>query len=367
VRTATYDVAIIGGGPAGLAVAIESAQRGLATVVVERSPYPPDKACGEGLMPIGLCWLEAAGVRALIPSADRTPLESIRWIEQGGSHLVGRLPSPGGLGVRRTALTAALARRAVEHGAELRFGCTARRREWTADEVIVETGSGEIRAKLLVAADGLHSPVRRASGLGRRLALPRRFGLRRHFRLAPWSREVEVYLRPGIQAFVTPAGDRRVGIAFLWEPDAVDVRPDFSAFLQLFPSLAERIAGVEPDSHPQGAGPLAQCSRLPIADRLVLVGDAAGFVDAISGEGLTLAFRSAAVLGELLPRTLARGATRAALAPYAHAYRRLFRSYMLYTRALLVLARRPRLRRAVTQTLRVVPGVVDRLMTLALS
>lgn len=364
---ARYDVAIAGGGPAGLAVAIESGRRGLATIVLERSLDPPDKACGEGLMPRGLRWLEAAGVRSSISHADCAPIESIRWIEQDGSHTEGRLPAPGGLGIRRTALTAALARRAREWGVELRLGSSVRHHERRSDEVVVETESERIRAALLVGADGLHSPIRRAAGLDRRVALPRRFGLRQHFRIAPWTHAVEVHLRPGIQAFATPAGDQRVGIAFLWEADALEMQPSFAGLLDLFPRLAERVAGSPPDSRPRGAGPLAQGCRRPVADRLALVGDAAGYVDAITGEGVTLAFTCAAALGAVLPQAMDRGVTGSSLAPYARGFGRAFHRYEFYTRAMLALACRPGWRRATRHSLHLLPGAVDRLMALALA
>ncbi len=364
---AGYDVAIVGAGPAGLAVAIESARRGLATVVLERSSGPPDKACGEGLMPRGVTWLEAAGVRPLLGPADCTPIETIRWIEADGRPVEGRLPAPGALGVRRTALTAALARRAAECGAELSFGCPVRRHARTAEGVALQTDGEEVRAALLVAADGLHSPIRRAAGLDRPLASPRRFGLRRHFRIAPWGRAVEVHLRPGIEAFVTPAGDRRIGIAFLWEPGAVGVEPDFDAFLALFPRVAERVGDSEPDSDAKGAGPFAQRCRTPVADRLVLVGDAAGFEDAITAEGVTLAFSCAAALGRLLPGALAQGATKGSLEPFAREFESAFRRHASIARTMLALSRHPRLRRGLTRSLCLVPRVVDRLMKAALS
>jgi flavin-dependent dehydrogenase len=232
---------------------------------------------------------------------------------------------------------------------------------------VLETDAGEIHAALLVAADGLHSPIRRAAALERLTAPGRRLGLRRHFRVAPWGRAVEVHMRPGIEAFVTPAGSERVGLAFLWDRGAIDARPDFAAFLGAFPLVAERIHGAEPDSEERGAGPFAQRCRVPIADRLVLVGDAAGFEDAITADGVTLAFGCASALGQLLQGALARGATRDSLAPYACAFESAFRRHAFYARAMLALSRRPRLRRGVTRSLSLAPRVVDHLMTRALS
>ncbi|MCC5691560.1 hypothetical protein, partial [Klebsiella pneumoniae] len=142
---------------------------------------------------------------------------------------------------------------------------------------------------MLVAADGLHSPLRRAAGLDVESAGPRRFGLRQHFRVAPWGARVEVHFAGGVEAYVTPAGAQRVGVAFLWEDGAVE-RVRFDALLARFPALAERLAGAAPDSAPRGAGPLLRRVRGRVADRFALVGDAAGYVDAVTGEGLSLAF-----------------------------------------------------------------------------
>jgi flavin-dependent dehydrogenase len=367
VSEETCHVIVIGGGPAGLAAAIEAARRGLATIVLERSPHPPDKACGEGVMPRGVRWLEARGVRALISAADCSPLESIRWIEADGTALGGRLPAPGGLGVRRTALTTALAWKALECGADVRFGCPARGVHIESARVIVATDAGVVHGAILVGADGLGSEVRRGARLDDPPHARRRFGLRQHLRLRPWSTAVEVHLAPGIQAYVTPAGESRVGVAFLWEPGLVAAPPDVVSFLGLFPRLAERLAGAEPDSKPRGAGPLAQRCTQPVADRVALIGDAAGFVDAITGEGLALAFTCAEALGECLPQALADGASREVLTPYALAHASAYRRYAFFARGLLAMAGRPRLRRAFSGTLRRIPGGVDRLVALATS
>src|SRR5690242_18640826 len=117
------DIIVVGGGPAGLAVAIAAARRGLDVLVLERGRLPLDKACGEGVLPAGLRALEALGVRRGLDPSACSPLSAIRWID-GGVVAEARLPKPGGVGVRRTALSAALAARARESGAEVREGVT---------------------------------------------------------------------------------------------------------------------------------------------------------------------------------------------------------------------------------------------------
>jgi flavin-dependent dehydrogenase len=129
-----------------------------------------------------------------------------------------------------------------------------------------------------------------------------------------------------------------------------------------FPRLKERFGAARPASSVQGAGPLAQATSAVVARRLVLAGDAAGYRDAITGEGLSLAFNSAAALAAVVPEALERGATREALAPYARAHARLFRRYALVTDAVLGIARRPRLRRPLIRALGARPGLLDRLV-----
>ncbi len=356
-----YDVAIVGGGPAGLAVAITTARRGLSTVVLERSTVPADKACGEGLMPSGLEVLERLGARALLERNECSPFVGIRYVQEDGSTAEGLLPAPGGLGVRRVALSSALSARARQVGVELRERMTVVSHRRTGSGVELETAGGPVAARFLVAADGLGSPLRRAEGLEVAVNGPRRFGLRRHFKVKPWTPYVEVHFAQGVEAYVTPAGAGRVGLAFLWEDGGLE-HVSFETLLARFPTLTERLGAVEPDSKARGAGPLERVARARVADRFALVGDAAGYVDAVTGEGLSLAFTCAEALGQLIPEALVKGATRETLLPYERVFQATFRKYAWMARALLVLARRPRLRRPVVRWLGRQPWLFERIL-----
>jgi flavin-dependent dehydrogenase len=228
--------------------------------------------------------------------------------------------------------------------------------------MVVETPSSTLEAGILVAADGLMSSLRRAAGLERTSHAPRRFGLRQHFRVEPWSRSVEVHLSSGAEAYVTPAGNGRIGVAFLWEEGQATQPVSVRMMLRRFPALESKLRSADADSAPIGAGPLARRATGLISDRFALLGDAAGYVDAITGEGLSLAFSAAATLGALLPQALRQGATRESLLPYESDCARRFRHYAIVAHSVLALARRPALRRYLLHQLAAHPRAFERLV-----
>jgi flavin-dependent dehydrogenase len=360
--TRTRDAVVVGAGPAGLAFAAHAATAGLDVLVLERREGPLDKACGEGILPAGVRALAPLGVLDGIAAEDRATLRAIRWIDPEAGEARLALPPPHGVAVRRTALSAALLARARAAGAEVVQGAAVVHHRREGDAVVAAGPFGEARARLLVAADGLNSPTRRREGLDLPPRSPRRYGARHHYAVAPWSEDVEVHFGPRAEAYVWPAGPARVGIAFLYEPGASE---NPRRLLEAFPALAARVAGAPEASASRGAGPFDQAARARVADRLVLLGDAAGYVDAITGEGLSLAFGCAADLAALAPAALARGASAAALQGYERAWRRRFRVYAAWTRLLLALSRRPALRRGVLALAAARPGPFERLVEAA--
>jgi flavin-dependent dehydrogenase len=356
------DAVVVGGGPAGLAFAAFAARRGLDVLVLERRVGPLDKACGEGLLPAGVRALDRLGVLPLVAPEERAPIAEIRWIERAGAVARLRLPPPGGIGIRRLALSAALLERARALGVEVVTGAevTLHRRE--GGVVLAVTADRALPARVLVAADGLGSPTRRREGLDAPAARRPRFGVRRHYAVPPWAEAVEVHFGEDAEAYVTPAGEGRVGVAILFErADAVS----FESLLARFPALARLVAGAPPDSIVRGAGPFDRRATARVADRLVLLGDAAGYVDAVTGDGLSLAFGCAEDLATILPGALARGATREALRPYEAAWRRRFLPYAAWTRAMLALCRHPALRRRVLAMAAARPAPFERVVAAA--
>lgn len=350
------DLLVVGGGPAGLAVAIRARQAGLTATVLDRSKPPVDKPCGEGLMPDGLARLAELGVA--IPGDECAPFRGIRYLE-GDRVAEGELPSPGGLGVRRTVLHRELVARARDAGVELRWqeratGLAAE----AADGPGVTTESGTHRGRFLVGADGLRSRVRRWAGLDGRPVPPERerFGVRRHYRLAPWTDRVEVYWANGAEAYVTPVAPELVGVALLWRGET----SGFDHLLGRFPALARRLAGAPEASRDRGCGPLHQRVRRVARGRLALVGDASGYLDPITGEGLSLAFHHAFALVEAIGDVIA-GRARD-LGAYERAHRTIGRLPETLIRLLLAVERRPRLRRRTIRALAAEPDLFTRLL-----
>jgi flavin-dependent dehydrogenase len=328
------DLIVAGGGPVGLATALEAARAGMDVAVVERRRGSIDKACGEGLMPGAVARLAALGVHP-----EGRPLTGIRYLD-GGHRAQASFRHGVGLGVRRTTLHAALAEAAATAGV-----VTLHRPVTSVEDLGDRVSVDGDAARYLVAADGLHSPVRRMLGLDLPGRGSRRYGQRSHFAVAPWTSKVEVHWGAIGEAYVTPVSDDQVGVAVL-----SDSRRGFAELLAGFPELADRLAGV-PHTSVRGAGPLRQRTRRRTAGRVLLVGDAAGYVDALTGEGIALGLAQAsAAVAAVAAGDPARYEARS---------RRLGRRHQLLTRGLLDATARPAVRRRLVPAAAALPWLFD--------
>lgn len=337
------DLIVAGGGPVGLGTAIEAALAGFAVTVVEPRVDPVDKACGEGLMPGAVAALARLGVAP----AGRE-FVGIAYVE-GRHRAQGLFRGGPGLGVRRTVLHTALAARADELGVRRVTGRVADVRQ---DDTGVTARGPQVeqRARWLVAADGLHSPLRRALGLdqppgrpGATPGAPGRYGLRRHFRARPWSDVVEVHWHPDAECYVTPVAEDLVGVAVLRDGEG----GSYATSLKRFPAILERLAGAPAVTSVRGAGPLRQRVISRRAGRVLLAGDAAGYVDAITGEGVAVGLAGARELVDCLVRGTPEEYDRRWLA--------VSRRYRVLTGALLWARSRPAVRARIVPAARRVP------------
>jgi flavin-dependent dehydrogenase len=176
--------------------------------------------------------------------------------------------------------------------------------------------------------------------------------MRRHHAVAPWSDLVEVYWADGCEAYVTPVSEGEVGVALLWS----GFQTDFEGLLGRFPRLRRRLEGSRTVSRTRGAAVLEQRTRAVHSGPVALVGDAAGYRDAITGEGLSLAFHQAVALAAAIDA--------GDLGHYERAQRRLTRLPYALIRVLLELEARPRLRRRLVATLAAEPDVFARLLAI---
>ena len=317
------DVLVVGGGPAGLATAIAARQRGLSVVVADGAIPPIDKSCGEGLMPDGVEALHQLGVT--IPEGDAHPFRGIRFLSDGAT-AEASFPRGIAYGVRRIHLHQILLEHAATCGVQMLWQMAV-----TGLQPEGALVSGELfRARWIVGADGSSSRVRKWAKLDRGAfgdaRKKSRFGFRRHYRIPPWTDLMELYWGRRCQIYVTPVGREEVCVAL------VSSSPKFRLddALGEFPELIKHLKNADATSSERGAATLTRTPRRVYRGRTVLVGDASGGVDAITGEGLCLAFRQSTILADCL--------ATGDLARYQKAHHALLRRPAFMARTMMFLA-----------------------------
>jgi flavin-dependent dehydrogenase len=314
------DVFVIGGGPAGLAAAIAARQRGMSVAVADGTEPPIDKACGEGLMPETIAALGELGVETRPDAGYR--FRGVRFLQQD-AQVGAEFPQGLGVGIRRTILHEWLIARAENCGVRLMWR--------TPVSAITKTGvhlpAEFMASRWIVGADGSGSRVRRWSGLDTAIRQTQRFAARRHYGVRPWTDRVEIYWGRCAQAYVTPIGRDEVCIVVMATRTE---HANFDSVLRDCPQLRQRLSCAELASRERGAITQMHSLRAVHSGNVALVGDASGGVDAITGEGLRLAFRQAIALADAMERNDLPG--------YARAHRNLARMPTLMGNLLLTLA-----------------------------
>ena len=338
------DVFIVGGGPAGLAAAIAASQKGFSVTLADGAAPPIEKPCGEGMMPETLAALHSLGVDLRSTSAQK--LRGISFAQED-AQVFADFPHGVGLGLRRPVLHAQLVARAEECGVHLLWNTPVR----GIDAGIVQLTNEAFPARWIIGADGQGSRVRRWSALDQTHRLTRRHAVRQHYRVKPWSEYAQVFWGPRAQAYVTPVGPQEVCVVLMSD---FSTNASFENALCELPRLRDHLCGAQPTSRERGAISV-MCSLQNVQrDNVALIGDASGGVDAITGEGLRLAFRQAFALAEAM-------AARD-LSQYQRAHRQLAARPMLMGRLMLWLGRHPQIRSRAIRAMQSNPELFARLL-----
>ncbi len=290
-----WDAVVIGAGPAGTLVAHGLARRGRAVLLVEREQFPREKVCGGCLSGRSLAALATAGLGGLAERLGAVPYGRLRLVCGDRQALLGL---PAGVTVSRGVLDAALVESARDAGAAWLPGVRAVTRAGTADRIVELSGSGarrvEIRAAVVVLAAGLaagaaapeiavHVAKRSRIGAGAILTSP-----------PPWLESGEIFMAVGRGGYVGLArseAGRAIAAAAL---DPAFVKQAGGAGAAAAAILAQ--CGLSaPDAAPnwRATPPLTRQAARVAAYRLLLVGDATGYVEPFTGEGMASAMEGA--------------------------------------------------------------------------
>ncbi|MFL6584234.1 MAG: NAD(P)/FAD-dependent oxidoreductase [Chthoniobacterales bacterium] len=284
-----YDVAIVGGGPAGASCAAFCARSGLHVVLLDREKFPREKVCGDCLNPAIWTVLRQLGVEDRARQLAHGKLERVDFVTLSGSTISVALPEGEEIAIKRSLFDDLLLNVARDLGVEVRENVTVTGVERAAEWRL----SGAIRARFLVAADGRNSTVARLLGL-----LPRfskeRVALQAHVRLPQeFGNRVVLQLLPGGYSGQAPVNGSELNLCLVGRAKTL---PQLRAW-------AARQFKLSPDQQWRTITPL---TRAPIAPRnrdLFLVGDAARVVEPFTGEGIFYALRS----GELAADAIING------------------------------------------------------------
>jgi len=359
------DVLVVGASVAGAATATHLARLGHSVDLIDKATFPRRKPCGEGLFSPGVAELERLGILPSLFSQAQV-LSGLRLTFRGHTidAPIGDLSRPV-IGVERRILDSLLLEAARESGVNIRLGVTALGLiEGGGRFTGVDTDQGILTTRVIVVADGAQSRLRRQAGLGKAATRRGRYGVSGHFEVPePPAPRVGVHIQDGYEVYVTPVRGRLVNVAILSGRDRA--RSLSGNLTTAYREMAEESGALPAGSvladAPLAAGPFPAEAGRVWKSNLVLVGDAAGFFDGVTGDGMSLALVSAQMCAGAVREFLATGES-ASFAVYARKRRALVRNPQLLGRLLLTLATHPRIGARVASNLARRPETFAKLM-----
>jgi len=296
------DVAVVGAGPAGAAAALFAARRGHRVIIVDKRDFPRDKPCGEGLMPGGRPALRELGLEDDVVSGGAPPLRGIQFGLAEQPPVAVPFPEHNGeqvgLGIRRLTFDARLAEALGQHS-QIQFcpHTEATDVRTGADGIAtLITATGEVRARFVAVADGLRSAFRHRLGWTVGPRPPHRYGIVAHWTMdAPVDPWVRITFDRGLEVYEGPvAGNQRMVSLLCYQ----DRMREFGG--RLGPRYREIAQSLQPAlRNAELVGSVAAVGAFwyrasPVArNGVFLIGDAAGFTDPITGEGIAAGLRQA--------------------------------------------------------------------------